>query len=116
MSVTAPVVNPETPKKTPNRRKFDRKQFDARVAVGNNRYPLVDISEGGVCFLSDRAVPRGEKTSLNPLGLRAVDMKVVRSVPAGEDSTEVYRFKVHCEFAKDLDQNFLKQLVNRLVK
>ncbi|MDH4120283.1 MAG: hypothetical protein OEV94_01065 [Deltaproteobacteria bacterium] len=84
-----------------------------RVMVDDYQFPLVDVSEGGICFLSSIQWRRGQILEFNPLARTQMDLKILRAEKDKQGLMENFPYRVNAQFAQDVPKAMLNYMMQR---
>ncbi|MDH4120282.1 MAG: PilZ domain-containing protein [Deltaproteobacteria bacterium] len=103
-----------------SRRRHPRVMYDlsegTRVPIGEQRYPLVDISEGGICFLSDTEWRAGTIIKFNPVAATEIDLTVLKVLPNHDPAYPDHPYRVHTGFPNDLPHGLFQLVRERFYR
>ncbi|MDH4225274.1 MAG: hypothetical protein OEW12_06475 [Deltaproteobacteria bacterium] len=84
------------------------------IPMGAKKLPLLDISLGGVAFLSPDPIAQGLQIAVSPKAFRAIEVVVLRCQKIPEPQADGFRFRISARFTRGLDKTLLRRVVETL--
>ncbi|MDH4120281.1 MAG: PilZ domain-containing protein [Deltaproteobacteria bacterium] len=82
-----------------------------QMPVGMKSFPLVDISLGGLAFLSDAPMGEGKWVQVSPMAFSPIPLEVLRCEVSSEAG---FKFRISGRFDKALDSTKISKMVETL--